>query len=75
MCEKTDLLFKYFIPSVQNVSKCSQMNPGPGMVATMNEALGKLQVASNSGDLAALQDSLNFELEKNPRWVAETRIA
>lgn len=34
------------------------------MVATMNEALGKLQVASNSGDLAALQDGLNFEVEK-----------
>ena len=30
-----------------------------GMVATMNEALGKLQVASNSGDLAALQESLH----------------
>lgn len=37
------------------------------MVATMNEALEKLQVASNSGDLAALQDSLNFELQKNPQ--------
>jgi len=58
---------------MKRIQKMFQMNPGPGMVATMNEALGKLQVASNSGDLAALQDSLNFELEKNPRWVAETR--
>ena len=28
----------------------------PGVVATMKDALGKLEVANTSGDLAALQD-------------------
>ena len=30
----------------------------PGVVATMKESLGKLEVASTSGDLAALQDDI-----------------
>ena len=30
----------------------------PGVVATMKDALGKLEVANTSGDLAALQDDM-----------------